>query len=84
MLHDRSRRASISALAASGAAAAAALLTGHPLAAAILSGVVEAGYETVARAMARGAAGYGALGVARGVAAGGSILLYAALYSIKP
>lgn len=84
VLHDRSRRASISALAASGTAAAAALLTGHPLAAAVLSGVVEAGYETVARAMARGAAGYGALGVARGVAAGGSILLYAALYSIKP
>jgi hypothetical protein len=52
------------------------------LLAALLSGVVEAGYETVARAMARGASGYGALGVARGVAAGGSILLYAGLYHL--
>ena len=81
LAYDRSPKAGIVALAASGAAAAAALLGGHWIAAALLSGIVEAGYETVARAMARGATGYGALGVARGLAAGGSILLYAALYS---
>jgi len=81
-LYDHSPRASVAALAAAGGLAAAALLSGNWVAASILSGVVEAGYETVARAMARGATGYGALGVARGLAAGGSILLYAALYRV--
>ncbi len=85
LLHDRSRAAAVAAMAVSGAAAAALALHGAPsylAAAALASGVVEAGYETVARAMARGATGYGALGLARGVAAGGSILLYGLLYSL--
>jgi len=82
-LYDRSPRASVAALAVAGAAGAAAVLYApSSLAAAALAGVVEAGFETVARAMARGATGYGLLGLARGVAAAVNVLLYSAVYAL--
>ena len=81
-LYDRSPGASVAALAAAGAVGAAAVLYApSSLAAAALAGVVEAGFETVARAMARGATGYGLLGLARGTAAAVNVLLYSALYA---
>ena len=79
-LYDRSPALSVGVLAGSGLGAAAALLAGHPALAALLSGVAEAGYETVARAMARGATGYGLLGLSRGVSAAASILVYSLAY----
>ncbi len=81
-LYDRSPRASVAALTAAGLVGAAAVLYApSSLAAAALAGVVEAGFETVARAMARGATGYGLLGLARGTAAAVNVLLYSALYA---
>ena len=89
MVYDWSERASIGLVAGLGAPAAILLLSSHGfgarlLAAAALAGVVESSYETIARAMARGAAAYGALGVSRGVAAAGSMILYSSLYNICP
>ena len=78
-LYDRSPRASIAAMAASALAGAGLLVAGHPYLAAAAAGVAEAGYETVARAMTRGATGYGLLGLARGASAAASIALYSAL-----
>ncbi|KSW11600.1 hypothetical protein CF15_01855 [Pyrodictium occultum] len=82
VLYDRSPGAAALLPALFGVAAGATVLAvgGSPagaLAAAALSGVAEAGFETVARAMVRGGAGgYGLYGLARGASAAGSIALY--------
>ena len=80
MLYDKSRSASIVAIIVS-VVASATILLAYPrwetvFVAALLAGVAEAGYETVARAMTKTATGYGLLGLARGLGYGGSILLY--------
>jgi MFS family permease len=82
-LYDKKPGLSIAAIAASVAASALVLLTSHTpaavVAAALLAGVAEAGYETVARAMTRTATGYGLLGLARGVGYAASIIVYGRL-----
>lgn len=88
LLYDHRPRAAAAIPVALGVAAGAAVLiaggsTAGALLAALLSGVAEAGFETVARAMVRGgAAGYGLYGLARGIAAAGSIALYSGIASL--
>ncbi|ALL00407.1 hypothetical protein Pyrde_0357 [Pyrodictium delaneyi] len=88
MLYDRQPKTATSIPVVMGATAGiVAVLLGDTLAgalvAALLSGIAEAGFETVARAMVRGGAtGYGFYGLARGVAAAGSIALYSVAASM--
>ncbi|ABM81356.1 universally conserved protein [Hyperthermus butylicus DSM 5456] len=85
LLYDANPRLAVALPAVVGLAGGILAVTSPTLpllayAAAAASGVAEAGFETVARAMVKsGATGYGIYGLARGLAVAGSILLYGSL-----